>query len=142
MLWQWMMTPDFSDTESPMVALRLTYGSERKSSVRSKVRDRYTGPERRVSRQGRKQMSIEAYPVDVWQLGRIEPALNLLVESLSNDGVEATSDNPLSQGRKVSLVFPTSPFLPASGTVAIVESCERVGETYRIVMAYEPMYAA
>lgn len=125
-----------------MVALRLTYSSDMKSSVRSAQRERYTGPERRANRSTRKQLEVDAYPVDVWQMGRIEPAMTLKIESLSHVGVEATSQQPIAEGRKLSLVFPTSPFLPASGTVAIVESCEQVGDAYHVVLAYEPMYAA
>lgn len=124
-----------------MVALRLTYGTETRNEFPGFVQDRY--PQKSTSRgHGRRGMLVEAMAVDAWQQGRIERAMELRVEQLSNDGLEVWSSLPLSPGRRLSLSFPASPFLPASGTIARVERCIEDEKGYRLELTYEAPPAA
>jgi hypothetical protein len=87
-------------------------------------------------------LTLDAMPVDVWAHARIEPAISMQVRQLSNEGVEASCDEPLMPGRRVSLSFPDSPFLPRPGTLARVSECVPTDGGYRLHLAYEPHYAA
>jgi len=86
--------------------------------------------------------TLEAWPVDAWMASRIEPALEMSVEEMKDGGMAASSREPILPGRRVSLSFPVSPFLPRPGTVAVVDVCERVQEGYRLELSFERVSAA
>jgi hypothetical protein len=137
-----------------MVAYRMYPRSERaRVSGRRGVEETRRGPGVLTDETGevrarqRPVMVLEAMPVDGWASLRIDPPVDLAVECLTDDGVEAHCAIKLSPGRRVSLGFPESPFLPRPGTVARVQGCSKVagggGETrYRLRLVYEPACAA
>lgn len=86
--------------------------------------------------------TLEAWPVDAWMRNRIEPAVEMNVEEMKDGGMAVQSREPLMPGRRVSLSFPDSPFLPRPGTVARVDACVRGPGGYRVELSFEGNVAA
>jgi hypothetical protein len=116
-----------------MVALKLNPAGQSNDTVY---------PESRSRRAGRLGWTLEAFPVDAWMSGRIEPAVEVSVRQMKEDGMAASSREPILPGRRVALAFPDSPFLPRPGTVARVEACRRSSRGYRLELTFEPTNAA
>lgn len=122
-----------------MVALRLSTDSRPSASRRRAVRREESQEERSSSRS---LLTLDAMPVDAWQHARIERAIQMAVERVTDEGVEARLESPVVPGRRFALGFPDSPFLPAPGTVVRVEECVAQGTGYRVQLAFEAYHAA
>lgn len=123
-----------------MVALRIVPSTEqRRRRAERREWEHQTQPHAPSRRPA---LRFEAIPADACLTGRIEPGFEVAVERMSDDGLEVESRRPLAPGRRLSLDFPSSPFLPPPGTLARVEACERGRTGYRLRLAFEAVVAA
>jgi hypothetical protein len=84
-------------------------------------------------------MTLDALPVDS---ARICPTIQLAIDHLSNNGLAALCQHPLTPGQLLSLAFPHSPFLPPPGTMARVEECTETAGGFQLSLSYTPPSAA
>ena len=127
-----------------MVALRLTYTTDSAAPLAlagegNTFASEYVSRERSVNRRG---LLLEATPVDAYRTHRIDPAFDLRVEEMSHKGLEGRTSRAMGVGRVVSISFPSSPFLPAPGTLARVTACVPAGKGYRLNLEYRAHPAA
>lgn len=122
-----------------MVALRI--GKKSKFQSAGSFRNGNEGPAA-FSGGGRRVLTLDALPMDVWEQARIEPSISMDVKQITSDGLEVRAMSPLGLGRRLSLGFPDSPFLPRPGTVARVSECVREENGWHVQLTYEPSHAA
>ena len=85
----------------------------------------------------RHELMVWAVPTQRGHSMRIPTSIGLRVDHLAYGGAEVRCNEPLAVGSRLSLQFPTSPFLPRSGIIARVDDCFSTGDDYAVCLSYE-----